>query len=103
MPAEVEVLKSQLPQYEAERVAALNAQKDELIDSYASLLDAEEIANYKSNKVNYTLEELEGKLAVLFARKYRKPEGVFLPGDKSQENSNPVVSLLKSYKNKKGD
>ena len=103
MSAEVEVLKTQLSQYEAERVAALNAQKDELIDSYASLLDAEEIANYKSNKVNYTLEELEGKLAVLFARKYRKPEGVFLPGDKSQENSNPVVSLLKSYKNKKGE
>ena len=103
MSAEVEVLKTQLSQYEAERVAALNTQKDELIDSYASLLDAEEIANYKSNKVNYTLEELEGKLAVLFARKYRKPEGVFLPGDKSQENSNPVVSLLKSYKNKKGE
>lgn len=103
MSAEVEVLKTQLSQYEAERVAALNTQKDELIDSYASLLDAEEIANYKSNKVNYTLEELEGKLAVLFARKYRKPEGVFLPGDKLQENSNPVVSLLKSYKNKKGE
>ena len=103
MSAEVEVLKTQLSQYEAERVAALNTQKDELIDSYASLLDAEEIANYKSNKVNYTLEELEGKLAVLFARKYRKPEGVFLPGDKSQENNNPVVSLLKSYKNKKGE
>lgn len=103
MSAEVEVLKTQLSQYEAERVATLNDQKDELIDSYASLLDAEEIANYKSNKVNYTLEELEGKLAVLFARKYRKPEGVFLPGDKLQENSNPVVSLLKSYKNKKGE
>lgn len=103
MTLEVETLKGQLSGYEAERVAALNEQKDELIDSYANLLDAEEIANYKSTKVNYTLDELEGKLAVLFARKYRKPEGVLLPGDNKQENINPVLSLLKSYKYKKGE
>ena len=103
MSAEIEQLKVELTSYEAERVTALNAQKDELIDSYANLLDSEEIANYKETKADYTLEELDGKLAVIFARKYRNPESVLLPGENSMDNSNPIVSLLKSYKNRKGE
>ena len=103
MTAEIDSLKAKIADYEAAQTANLEKQKDELIDSYANLLDAEEINNYKAKKSEFTLEELEGKLAVVFARKYRRQEGVLLPVDNSGENTNPVVSLLKSYKNKKGE
>ena len=101
---EIENLKSQLNTYEVERAAALEAEKEKLIGEYANLLDAEDLNKYKAEKGSYTLEELEGKLAVQFARKYRgKGEDVRLPGNNQESTKSPVIRALEAYKSKKGE
>lgn len=101
---EIEGLKSQLHNYEVERAAAVEAEKEKLINEYANLLDAEDLNKYKTEKVNFSLEELEGKLAVQFARKYRgKSEDVRLPGNNQESAKSPTVRALEAYKQKKGE
>lgn len=104
MNQEVTTLKDQLTAYENQAKAAIAAEKDKLIDSYSNLFDADEIAKYKATKDTLSVEELEGKLAVQFARKYRgKQEGVQLPGNNQESTKSPLVAALEAYKMKKGE
>lgn len=65
---ELNELKTALAQYAAEKAAAEAQRKAELVEKYErNLTNAEEISNIKQQMNNFSYDELEGKLAVLFA------------------------------------
>lgn len=73
--AQIETLRSENSQlqtsvaaYEAQRIAADEDKKQNLINQYEEILEnAEEISVIKENVKNYSYDELESKLAILFA------------------------------------
>jgi hypothetical protein len=80
--ATIETLNAEIVTYKAAEEAALKVKKDELIASYTTLLDKEEIAPIMEKVAEYSLEDLEAKLAVLFTRKNRDK----LPNSQFQVN-----------------
>lgn len=55
--------------YEAQLAEIENAKKDELVASYEGLLSEEEINPIKESAKDFSYEEIEGKLALVFSRK----------------------------------
>ena len=63
-------LREQIATYEAERARLEVEQKTSLIDQYATELSEEEINPIREEMNNFSLEELESKLAVCYAKKH---------------------------------
>ena len=63
-------LRSEIATYEAERARLEVEQKNSLIEQYATDLTEEEISPIRDEMNNFSLEELEGKLAVCYAKKH---------------------------------
>ena len=80
---------------------AISQQKDELINSYSEDVDSDVIEEVKNNKDNYSLSDIENKLAVNFARKMREKNGGKVPH--VEEHEDPVLTVLNNYKAKRGN
>ena len=63
-------LREQIATYEAERARLEVEKKNSLIEQYATDLTEEEISPIRENVENFSYEELEGKLAVCYAKKH---------------------------------
>ena len=69
--SEVEAsLRAEIATYEAERTRLEVEQKNSLIDQYATDLTEEEISPIRDEMNNFSLSELEGKLAICYAKKH---------------------------------
>ena len=95
---EINGLRAQITNYEQIAAAAENDRKNDLIDSYQSLLDAEEIAPLRDNINDFSYDELESKLAVVFARKQMaaNSETHKVPLPEQEESS--FALFMKKYK-----
>ena len=63
-------LREQIATYEAERTRLEVEQKNSLVEQYANDLTEEEISPIREAMNNFSLEELESKLAVCYAKKH---------------------------------
>ena len=63
-------LREKIATYEAERTRLEVEQKNSLIEQYEADLGEEEISPIRENVNNFSYEELEGKLAVCYAKKH---------------------------------
>lgn len=100
-PTKIAELQGKLDAYEAAEKQAISQQKDELIDSYSEDVDSDVIEEIKNNKDNYSLSDIENKLAVNFARKMREKNGGKVPH--VEEHEDPVLTVLNNYKAKRGN
>ena len=62
-------LRSQLATYEAERARLEVEQRENLVERYANVLTEEEISPIREEMNNFSLNELESKLAICYANK----------------------------------
>jgi len=62
-------LREELATYEAERARLEVEQRNALVDRYANLLTEEEISPIREEMNNFSLNELESKLAICYANK----------------------------------
>lgn len=69
--AEIEALNETVSAYKAAEAKMLKDKKDELIGSYKSLLGEDEIEAITAKVNDYSLDELEAKLAITYTRKQR--------------------------------
>lgn len=90
-----------IAEYEAKENEAIAAQKESVIDEYSELVDADVLEEVKENKDAFSLEQIESKLAINFARK-NKPSHHRVPS-LEEDNSNPTLRILNEYKKKKGE
>lgn len=79
---------TELATYRAAQAKVVDDKKSEMITSYSTLLDVEEIAPITANLAKYTLDELESKLAVTYTRKQRANT----PNTRLQLNINTMPS-----------
>ena len=66
---QVAELQTSLQAYEDAAVSAENARKEELVEKYEKILKEEEITPIKGQINDFSYDELESKLAVIYARK----------------------------------
>lgn len=92
---------ARIAEYEAKENEAIAAQKDTVIEEYSELVDAEILEEVRENKDAFSLEQIESKLAINFARK-NKPSHHRVPSLEEDE-SNPTLKILNEYKKKKGE
>ena len=92
---------TRIAEYEAKENEAIAAQKESVIDEYSELVDADVLEEVKENKDAFSLEQIESKLAINFARK-NKPSHGRVPSLEEDE-SNPTLRILNEYKKKKGE
>lgn len=92
---------TRIAEYEAKENEAIAAQKESVIDEYSELVDADVLEEVKENKDAFSLEQIESKLAINFARK-NKPSHHRVPS-LEEDNSNPTLRILNEYKKKKGE
>ena len=100
-PAKIAELEQRISAYEAAENKAISEQKDALIESYSEDVDGEVLDDVKTNKDNYSLADIENKLAVNFARKQRANNGGKVPH--VNEDEDPVLAVLNKYKAMKGE
>jgi len=95
---ELSRLRQTVADYEHQAAEAEAVRKNELIETYAHLLDGEEIDPIRSNINNFSYDELESKLAVVFARKQvpAEHETHKVPLPEVEESS--FALLMKKYK-----
>ena len=107
-PSQIQALNDKLASYEA-RIAeyeakeneAIAAQKESVIDEYSELVDADVLEEVKENKDAFSLEQIESKLAINFARK-NKPSHNRVPS-LEEDDSTPTLRVWNEYKKKKGE
>ena len=63
-------LRNEIATYEAERARLEVEQREALVDRYANVLTEEEISPIREEMNNFSLDELESKLAVCYAKKH---------------------------------
>ena len=89
-----------IAEYEAQIKAIEDAKKKVLIDSYVGNLDSDEIEPIQENVENYSYNELEKELAVVFARKNLNKD----KGEEKKERiplvqeENSLAKLMAKYK-----
>lgn len=95
---ELNNLRAQLATYQAQAEENEKNRKQELLDSYQSLIEGEEIAQFQTNINDFSYDELESKLAVVFARKQMaaNSETHKVPLPEQEESS--FALLMKKYK-----
>ena len=69
---QIDQYKEQLEAYEAKDKEQANNEKLSLINSYAEILEEEDLAPVRESVADFTLEEIEAKLAVTYTRKVRE-------------------------------
>ena len=95
--AQIEQLQTSLNAYELQAQQNETVRKNELVDKYENLVDAEEIDDVRANINNFSYEALESKLAISFANKQMANKDT----NKKvliQQNESPFASLMKKYK-----
>lgn len=65
----IQELEQQLDTYKQREAAEQASKKVEMLDKYRKVLTAEEISPFEDNVSDYSLDDLEAKLSVIFARK----------------------------------
>lgn len=92
-------LETTIATYEAQKAAAEKERKENLINEYKNVLNDEEIAPLMDEKDNFSYEELENKLAVMFAHKQinnKKSEINKVPVSEPEESQFSL--LMKKYR-----
>lgn len=101
-PAQIEKLQEQLTRYQSEEAERISTQKDELIASYSDSVDSDLLDELKSNKDNYSLDEIESKLAVNFARSMRVNKNKVL-NDTIIDEDSTLALLNRHLQTKRGN
>ena len=100
MNERLDAANQKIAEYEAQIKAIEDAKKKVLIDSYAGNLDSDEIEPIQANVENYSYNELEKELAVVFARKNLNKD----KGEEKKERiplvqeENSLAKLMAKYK-----
>lgn len=100
MNERLDAANQKIAEYEAQIKAIEDAKKKALIDSYAGNLDSDEIEPIQENVENYSYNELEKELAVVFARKNLNKD----KGEEKKERiplvqeENSLAKLMAKYK-----
>lgn len=100
MNERLDAANQKIAEYEAQIKAIEDAKKKALIDSYAGNLDSDEIEPIQANVENYSYNELEKELAVMFARKNLNKD----KGEEKKERiplvqeENSLAKLMAKYK-----
>lgn len=96
--AQTVALQASITNYESIKLEAETARKNELIDKYQKVLNDSEEVNGIREKINdYSYDELEGKLAILFANKqFTGGDALKVPLPEPQESQ--FALLMKKYR-----
>ena len=104
LETEASNLQASLEQYQRAEEEALNSQKQEMIDSYANLLSADAMQNFKENMGNYSLESLKKEILFKideenpsFFKRTEEPKA-FSSFRTKEENG--IIGILNKHKNK---
>ena len=90
-------LQASLNNYQAQAEAIENQRKEDLFAKYEKLLDAEEISEIHTNINNFSYEELNSKLAVIYAEKQMSTSEINKVPLPEQPESQ-FASFMKKYK-----
>lgn len=104
LETEASDLQASLEQYQRAEKEALNSQKHELIDSYADLLSADAMNNFKETAENYSLDALKKEILFKideenpsFFKRTEEPKA-FSSFRTKEENG--IIGILNKHKNK---
>ena len=91
-------LQNTVQNYEQQAIAFENARKEKLIEKYEKVLNEEEITPIKGEIENFSYEELESKLAIIFANQKMSSsdESEKVPLPEPQESQ--FALLMKKYR-----
>lgn len=93
---ELSAAQATIATYEANAAAEENERKDTLIQDYEKVLSAEEITPIKEAVADFSYDELESKLAVIFSRKNLSGEIRKVPLPEPEESE--FAKLIKNYR-----
>lgn len=97
--AQITELEAKVEEFTARDQEVEEARKTELIESYTTLLNEEELQGIAADQANFTYDEIEAKLAVSYMREQRK-EKEKVPAGNFTKHSNPeraLMDLLSKY------
>lgn len=97
--AQIAELEAKVEEFIARDQKVEEARKTELIESYTTLLNEEELQGIAADQANFTYDEIEAKLAVSYMREQRK-EKEKVPAGNFTKQSNPeraLMDLLSKY------
>lgn len=92
-------LETKLSGYEQREAEELAARKNEVIESYAGMVDDTVLTEVRENRDTFSLDQIESKLAVNFARSMQGGHG-YVPTPQPR-NEDPMLALLNSHLRKK--
>lgn len=93
---ELSAAQATIANYEANAEAEENERKDTLIQEYEKVLSAEEITPIREAVADFSFDELESKLAVIFSRKNLSGENRKVPLPEPEESE--FAKLMKNYR-----
>lgn len=93
---ELSAAQATIATYEANVAAEENERKDTLIQDYEKVLSAEEITPIREAVADFSYDELESKLAVIFSRKNLSGESRKVPLPEPEESE--FAKLIKNYR-----
>lgn len=93
---ELSAAQATIATYEANAAAEENERKDTLIQDYEKVLSAEEITPIREAVADFSYDELESKLAVIFSRKNLSGESRKVPLPEPEESE--FAKLIKNYR-----
>lgn len=93
---ELSAAQATIATYEANATAEENERKDTLIQDYEKVLSAEEITPIREAVADFSYDELESKLAVIFSRKNLSGESRKVPLPEPEESE--FAKLMKNYR-----
>jgi len=97
LEAQISTLTTELDAYKAKEVEMLDAQKDAVISSYKALLTDEEMADVVENKGEYSLDDIEAKLAIKYANKAKANPNAAFQVDLSGIDQTPNTDNLPEF------
>ena len=93
---ELSAAQATIATYEANAAAEENERKNTLIQDYEKVLSAEEITPIREAVADFSYDELESKLAVIFSRKNLSGESRKVPLPEPEESE--FAKLIKNYR-----
>lgn len=93
---ELSAAQATIATYKANAAAEENERKDTLIQDYEKVLSAEEITPIREAVADFSYDELESKLAVIFSRKNLSGESRKVPLPEPEESE--FAKLIKNYR-----
>ena len=88
-------LEEELATFKEQAERQLQKDKEDLVESFADKINAEELEAIKKSMKDFTLEQLEAKLSVSFARNFTKQGAVIPTGNEGSLSS--ITKLLMGY------